>query len=113
MSTLSATTSLTVNAPASATIAYAGSPFLTSSVPVDVNLSGTTGGSYTASPSGLSLDASTGQITPANSNPGTYTVAYTVAASGGCPPLYHQHDPGHAGPSTPQLDSHPWQQLSG
>ncbi|WP_460951149.1 putative Ig domain-containing protein, partial [Spirosoma daeguense] len=81
----SASTSLTVTEPASATIAYAGSSFLTNSAPVNVTRTGTAGGTYTASPAGLNINASTGQITPASSNPGNYTVTYTVAASGACP----------------------------
>ena len=43
-----------------------------------------TGGSFTASPSGLSLNASTGKINPAASNADTYTITYTIPASGGC-----------------------------
>ncbi|GAB3705630.1 hypothetical protein GCM10027592_38300 [Spirosoma flavus] len=80
-----ATTNVTVSSPASATIAYAGSPFSTTAVPVNVTRTGTAGGTYTASPAGLSINASTGQITPASSSPGNYIVTYTFAASGGCP----------------------------
>ncbi|MBD2703801.1 hypothetical protein IC229_24355 [Spirosoma sp. BT702] len=79
--------SLTVNAPPSATIAYPGSIFLTSSAPVNVTRTGTAGGTYSATPSGLSINASTGQITPASSAPANYTVTYTVPASGGCAPF--------------------------
>src|SRR6185295_11311053 len=43
------------------------------------------GGAYSASPAGLTINATTGAITPSTSTPGTYTVTYTVAASGGCP----------------------------
>ncbi|WP_460952481.1 beta strand repeat-containing protein, partial [Spirosoma daeguense] len=81
----SATTDVTLSTPASATIAYAGSPFSTTSAAVNVTRTGTANGTYTASPSGLSLNASTGQITPASSTPGNYTVTYSVASSGGCP----------------------------
>src|SRR5678810_816867 len=41
--------------------------------------------SYSASPAGLTINATSGAITPSTSTPGTYTVTYTVAASGGCP----------------------------
>ncbi|GAB3694769.1 hypothetical protein GCM10027592_16090 [Spirosoma flavus] len=71
--------------PPSATIAYAGSPFSTTAAPINVTRTGTAGGTYTASPSGLSIDPGTGQITPASSSPGNYTVTYTVAVSGACP----------------------------
>src|SRR6185369_7163499 len=56
--------------------------------PQTVSLTGTgtfTGGTYSASPAGLTINATTGAITPSTSTPGTYTVTYTVAASGGCP----------------------------
>jgi hypothetical protein len=67
----------------SATINYAGNPFCTSANPVNVTLTGTTGGVFTA-PVGLTIDPVTGTITPATSTPGNYTVTYTIAASGGC-----------------------------
>ena len=34
---------------------------------------------------GLTLNSTTGDIIPGTSTAGTYTVTYTVAASGGCP----------------------------
>lgn len=42
-----------------------------------------TGGTYSA-PAGLSINASTGAITPNTSTAGTYTVTYNTPASGGC-----------------------------
>ena len=51
-----------------------------------VTLTGTnayTGGTF-ASTAGLTLDATTGAITPSTSTPGTYTVTYTIPASAGC-----------------------------
>lgn len=51
---------------------------------VQVQLTGTTGGSYSISPnSGLPMDAN-GTIDPSEAAPGTYTITYTIAASGGC-----------------------------
>jgi hypothetical protein len=53
-----------------------------------VSLTGTgtfTGGAYSASPVGLTINAASGAITPSTSTPGTYTITYIVAASGGCP----------------------------
>jgi hypothetical protein len=55
--------------------------------PQTVTLTGTgtfTGGTYSALP-GLTINATSGAITPSTSTPGTYTVTYTVTASGGCP----------------------------
>ncbi len=74
---------IVVNTPPSATIGYTGSPFCTSAGTVAVNRTGTAGGTYSA-PVGLSINAGNGTITPSTSTPATYTVTYTVAASGGC-----------------------------
>ncbi|MFD2574622.1 beta strand repeat-containing protein, partial [Spirosoma soli] len=82
---VSATTSLSVTTPPSATIAYTGAPFFTNGPAIDVSRTGAAGGVYSASPAGLSVNAGTGQITPASSTPGSYTVSYTIEASGGCP----------------------------
>ena len=80
-----ATTSVTITAIPSATISYAGSPYCKSvGTAQAVTQSGTSGGTYSASPSGLSISASTGAITPSSSTAGTYTVTYTMAAAGGC-----------------------------
>jgi hypothetical protein len=74
-------------APPTANISYAG-PFCANvSTPQPVSLTGTgifTGGVYSALP-GLTVNSTTGTITPSTSVPGNYTVTYTVAASGGCP----------------------------
>ncbi len=67
----------------SGTIAYSGTPFCKSlSTAQAVTHTGTTGGTYSASPPGLSIDAVTGAVIPSTSSVGTYTVTYTVA---GCP----------------------------
>lgn len=81
------TTSVTVTAVPTASISYAGSPFCISTPPSNVTLTGTgayTGGTYSAAPAGLTIHASTGVITPTSSAIGTYTVTYTIPASGGC-----------------------------
>ncbi|UOK42528.1 MULTISPECIES: putative Ig domain-containing protein [Flavobacterium] len=87
-SVVSATTSVTITAVPTANISYAGTPFCTSIVgPKVVSLTGTgayTGGTYTASSTGLTMDSATGAITPSSSTAGTYTVTYTTPASGGC-----------------------------
>ncbi len=68
-----------------ANIAYSSSSFCKSvTAGQAVTLTGTTGGIYSVSPSGLTIDASSGSITPSTSTAGVYTVTYTIAASGGC-----------------------------
>src|SRR5206468_12017947 len=81
------TCTATACTPPTASISYAG-PFCGNvATPQSVTLSGTgayTGGTYSALPAGLTI-AANGSITPGTSTAGTYTVTYTVAASGGCP----------------------------
>jgi hypothetical protein len=78
----------TVCTPPTATISYA-TPFcISNSTAQAVTLTGTgtfTGGTYTSSPAGLSINASTGAITASTSTANIYTVTYTIAATGGCP----------------------------
>ena len=86
----SSTITCTANAciPPTASISYA-TPFCASiATPQTVTLTGTgpyTGGTYNAVPAGLTIDVSTGEITPSTSTAGTYTVSYTVAGVAGCP----------------------------
>jgi gliding motility-associated-like protein len=47
----------------------------------NVTLTGTTGGAYTSSPPGLSINGGSGQINIAASTPGTYTVSYLVGTA--------------------------------
>lgn len=46
--------------------------------------SGASGGMYSVSPSGLSIDSLTGEIFLTNSIPGTYLITYTIPAIGAC-----------------------------
>ena len=88
---VSATSPITITALPAATISYTGTPFCRSVTTAQlVNLNGTgayTGGTYSSSPAGLTINSSTGAITPNTSTAGTYTVAYTIPASGGCPAI--------------------------
>ncbi|AXE20565.1 hypothetical protein DR864_23920 [Runella rosea] len=69
----------------SATIAYVGSPFANTGT-ATVALTGATGGAFSATPSGLSLNPTTGEINLAASTPQSYVITYTIAAAGGsCP----------------------------
>ncbi len=82
------TKAITVTTAPTATISYAGTPYCTSVITAQsVTLNGTgayTGGTYSASPSGLTINASTGEVTPGTSTANTYTVTYIIPASGGC-----------------------------
>ena len=76
---------VTITAPPTATIIYANSSYCkTVTTAQSVTQTGITGGAYTANPIGLSINASSGVITPSSSSVGAYTVSYTLAASGGC-----------------------------
>jgi hypothetical protein len=77
------TTSITITPALSATISYAGSPFCGNTSTANVTQTGTSGGVY-SSTAGLTIDATTGMISPATSTTGTYTVRYTIPAAGGC-----------------------------
>jgi hypothetical protein len=80
-----ATVTVTLNNAPTASISYSGSPFCTNLIGSQtVSLTGNTGGTFSSSPAGLSLNASTGAITASSSAPGTYTVTYTIAAASGC-----------------------------
>ncbi|MBS1615367.1 MAG: DUF2341 domain-containing protein, partial [Bacteroidetes bacterium] len=76
------TTNVKVTAAPSASISYPGNPFSNSGT-ANVSLSGTTGGTFSAG-AGLSINATTGAINLNASTPGSYTVTYTLSASGGC-----------------------------
>ncbi|MBS1569421.1 MAG: hypothetical protein JST45_08235, partial [Bacteroidetes bacterium] len=75
---------VTVTPAPSATISYDNTPYCSNDGTVSVTLSGTSGGTF-SSTAGLDLDQNTGEVNTITSTPGTYTVAYTIAAAGGCP----------------------------
>ncbi len=79
----SATTSVTITANPTATIAYTGSPYCSNAGTANVIRTGTAGGTFSSS-AGLSINGSTGAVDLAASTPGTYTVTYAIAAGGGC-----------------------------
>jgi len=85
-SQVTATASVTITALPTAIISYTGSPFCKSiNTAQAVTLNETnvyTGGVFSAP--GLSINATTGAITPNASTAGTHTVTYTIPASGGC-----------------------------
>ena len=85
-SAISTSTQVTITAPPTATINYSGSPYcqsITTPQQVTLNGSGNYTGGYFSFPNNA-VDSSNGAINPSLSPPGTYTVTYTIPASGGC-----------------------------
>jgi hypothetical protein len=68
--------------PSAGSISYPNGPFCPSGT-VNVVRAGSTGGVFSA-PVGLVVNPTTGAISLGQSLPGTYTVSYTVGATGGC-----------------------------
>jgi hypothetical protein len=62
-----------------ATIVYPATPYCSVGGAASVNISGTSGGSFSAA-AGLGIDPLTGSVDLANSTPGSYTVTYTFGA---------------------------------
>ncbi|GAA4343184.1 hypothetical protein GCM10023184_43340 [Flaviaesturariibacter amylovorans] len=80
------TATVTITAPPTATLSYAGTPFCSNAGTISPTLNGTnayTGGTYSA-PAGLSINTTTGAINTGTSTAGTYTVTYSTPAAGGC-----------------------------
>ncbi|MFT7611351.1 MAG: gliding motility-associated-like protein, partial [Parvicellaceae bacterium] len=68
-----------------ATFSYTGSPYCENGGTASVTFgAGASGGTFTALPAGLTLNAGTGDIDLNTSTPGTYTVTNDIAAAGGC-----------------------------
>ncbi|GAB4094502.1 hypothetical protein GCM10028786_34310 [Flaviaesturariibacter terrae] len=77
------TFTISVNSSANS-VSYANGPFCQAGS-VNPTLLGTRGGTFSASPAGLSINASTGQITLNSSAAGLYTVTYSPpTTAGGC-----------------------------
>jgi gliding motility-associated-like protein len=84
--TATSTWSITISNPPSATIAYSAPSYCSNDTTLqNVAITGSTGGFFSISPTGLSINPTTGAFTPSTSTPGIYTVTYTKPAAGGCP----------------------------
>jgi len=75
---------ITVTPTPTAGITYPGDPFCLNSGLIQVNQSGTTGGTFSSNPAGLNLHSTSGEVNTLLSQAGTYTITYLIAASGGC-----------------------------
>jgi gliding motility-associated-like protein len=78
-------TPITITATPQATINYDSAVYCHNSIVAPaLTQTGTLGGTYSSTPSGLTLNSTTGAITLSSSLGGTYIISYTVLASGGC-----------------------------
>lgn len=75
------------NAPVQPVITYAQGSYCSTGGELAVTQTGASGGTYSATPSGLSINSLTGTIDAAASQTGTYTVTYLVPGGGGCSPV--------------------------
>ena len=83
-----ATTQVTVTALPTATISYGNSFYCYNNVGLQpAILTGTSGGTFSATPTGLTLSSTSGAINAGTSQGGVYTISYTIGASGGCSQL--------------------------
>ena len=85
------TGTITVSVPNTATISYPQPQYCVTESPISVVLTGTgnfTGGQFSSIPLGLSINQSTGVITPSTSTPNNYQINYLVPASGACPAYF-------------------------
>uniref|UniRef100_UPI00260CF657 hypothetical protein n=1 Tax=uncultured Cytophaga sp. TaxID=160238 RepID=UPI00260CF657 len=75
---------VTLNPAPTAMISYSSNSYCKNTTTVQIPaFTGTTGGTFSSSPSGLNLNSSTGAITPSlSTNNKTYTITYTVTGSG-------------------------------
>ncbi len=87
---------ISMNGLPTATVTYSAASYCTSAAPVTPTITGTLGGTFTVSPSGLTINASTGQITPSTSAAGNYVVTYTFVS--GCSATVTKNITINAGP---------------
>ncbi|MSP84316.1 MAG: hypothetical protein EXR18_00605, partial [Flavobacteriaceae bacterium] len=86
-SVVTTTANIVITKAPTATIIYSGTPFCTTlTTGQAVTLNGTdayTGGTY-SSTAGLTINPTTGSVTPSTSTPGNYVVTYTIVSGAGC-----------------------------
>ena len=79
------TASLSITSLPTASITYGATQFCSSITnPRPVTRTGAAGGIYFSVPAGLDIDSTTGDIIPANSTPGIYSVKYAAVSPSGC-----------------------------
>lgn len=80
----SSTISITISAAQDASFTYDQSSYCRDDNATLTLGTSSTAGTFSATPAGLSIDASTGAVDLSNSQPGSYDITNTLAASGGC-----------------------------
>ena len=82
---VSTTAPVTITSAATALINYTNNPYCKSiGGTATIDRTGTSGGTYSATPAGLSLNTSSGSVNVGSSTAGTYKVIYTIPAANGC-----------------------------
>jgi len=77
-----ATEQIIVNNPFDASFSYSSPTYCQNVGDPTPTITGTTGGAFTSSPGGLSINGTSGAIDVSASSPGNYTVTYTVGSGG-------------------------------
>jgi gliding motility-associated-like protein len=80
-----ATASVTITALPTGGFSYVGSPYCKDAANPSPTMTGTTKGSFSATPAGLSINAGSGLVNLTASSVGPYSVTNTIAAANGCP----------------------------
>lgn len=80
----SATQTITITNGPNPSFSYTTPVCINGTNPTPILATGASNGTYTATPTGLSINPTSGVINLASSTPGTYTVTNTMAAAGGC-----------------------------
>ncbi len=75
----SAISAIITEGPAPTTISYSSPGYCNNGTDPTPTITGASGGTFNATPTGLSINSTTGQIDVSASTPGTYTVTYTYA----------------------------------
>jgi gliding motility-associated-like protein len=76
---VTATTNITISPLQNAAFSYSAASFCQTGANASPVITGVSGGTFTSSPSGLSMNSATGQINVSASTVNTYTVTYTTA----------------------------------
>ncbi|MBU2018618.1 MAG: hypothetical protein KJ941_03145, partial [Bacteroidetes bacterium] len=74
----------TINSAPNAAFSYSPNSICKTGTPITPTITGSSG-TFSSTPAGLTINTTTGEVTPSSSTVGTYTVTNTVPATPGCP----------------------------